>query len=115
MSASSDIIETGKALTANRLGDGEVVFFTQAGGWSLSIDDAVIALEPSAAAAIEGRGAEAVARNIVTDPYMFDVERQGGRVRAKHIRERIRALGPTVRTDLGKQASGFGAAFAAVG
>ena len=115
MTVSPDIIETGKALTANRLGDGAVVFLTKAGSWSESIDDAVIALEPAAATAIEGRGADAVARNIVTDPYLFDVERQNGRVRARHIRERIRALGPTVRTDLGKQASGFGAAFAAAG
>ena len=36
-----------------------------------------------------------------------------GRVRAAHIRERMRALGPTVRLDLGKQAEGKGAGFAA--
>ena len=44
---------------------------------------------------------------------LVDAERLGGRVRAAHIRERMRALGPTVRLDLGKQAEGKGAGFAA--
>ena len=43
----------------------------------------------------------------------LDAERLEGRVRAAHIRERMRALGPTVRLDLGKQAEGKGAGFAA--
>lgn len=111
--AGSSGIERGKALTANRLHDGCVVFFTRAGTWSEAIDDAAIGLEPQSAAAMERRGFEAVSANFVTDPYLFDVERQRGRVRAVHIRERIRALGPTVRADLGKQADGCGSAFAA--
>lgn len=106
-------IEKGQVLTANRLADGLVVFFTAAGLWSERIDEAVLALEPQAAAALEARGTEAVAANLVTGPYLFAAERVGGALRASHIRERIRALGPTVRTDLGKQAEGLGGAFAA--
>ncbi len=105
--------QTGKALTGNRLVDGEVVYLTRAGAWSELIDDAVVALEPQSEAALERRGDEAVAANQVTEAYLFDVERKDGRVRARHIRERIRTLGPTVRGDLGKQSQGTGGGFAA--
>lgn len=104
----------GQVLTANRLRDGEVVFLTSAGGWSENIDEAAIALSKEEAAAFEARGAEAVKATLVTGIYLFDAERKDGRVRALHIRERIRTLGPTVRDDLGKQATGSGGAFAAV-
>ena len=107
--------ETGKVLTANRLADGDVVFLTRTGEWSLDIDSAALAVEPDAAKALETRGNEAADANLVTGPYLFDAERRDGRVRALHIRERIRALGPTVRTDLGKQAEGRGGGFPAVG
>jgi hypothetical protein len=106
--------ETGQVLTANRLTDGEVVFLTRTAEWSLTIDDAVLALEPDAAKALEARGREAEAANIVTGAYLFEAERRDGRVRARHIRERIRTLGPTVRQDLGKQANGSGGGFSAV-
>jgi hypothetical protein len=107
--------ETGKVLTANRLADGDVVFLTRGGEWSLNIDEAALALEPDAAKALEARGGEAAGQNVVTGPYLFDAERRDGRVRAVHIRERIRTLGPTVRLDLGKQADGTGGGFAASG
>ena len=106
--------ETGKALTANRLSDGDVVFLTRSGDWSLSVDDAALALEPDATKALEARGREAEEANVVTGAYLFDTELRDGRVRALHIRERIRTLGPTVRQDLGKQAEGAGGGFPAV-
>ena len=106
--------ETGKALTANRLSDGDVVFLTRSGNWSLSVDDAALALEPDAAKALEARGREAEEANVVTGAYLFDAELRDGRVRALHIRERIRTLGPTVRQDLGKQSEGAGGGFPAV-
>jgi hypothetical protein len=107
-------LEKGQALTANRLADGNVVFLTRAGEWSLSVDDAALAVEPDAAKALEARGRQAEAANFVTGAYLFDAERRDSRVRALHIRERIRTLGPTVRQDLGKQASGAGGGFPAV-
>jgi hypothetical protein len=106
--------EKGQVMTANRLGDGVVVFLTRTGDWSERIDDAVLALEPQAAAALEARGNEAVAANTVTGPYLFAATRENGSIRASHIRERIRTLGPTVRADLGKQADGTAGAFAAL-
>lgn len=106
-------IEKGQLVTANRLGDGIAVFLTPGGVWSERIDEAVLAQEPEAAAALEARARQDEVRTIVTGAYLIDAERRDGRVRAAHIRERMRALGPTVRTDLGKQAEGTGAFFAA--
>jgi hypothetical protein len=107
--------EKGQVLTANRLRDGLAVFLTRSGDWSETIDDAAVALEPQAAKGLENRGAEAERDCLVTGPYLFDAERLNGRVRASHIRERMRTLGPTVRLDLGKQAEGLGGGFAAEG
>ena len=104
----------GQVLTANRLRDGEVVFLTRAGTWSENIDEAALAIEKEASAGLESQGAKAVAATLVTCAYLFDAERKDGHVRALHIRERIRTLGPTVRMDLGKQAEGTAGAFAAL-
>ena len=106
--------EKGQILTANRLRDGEVVFLTRAGTWSQAIDEATLAVEPQAAQALEARGKEDEKNNIVTGIYLFDAERVDGNIRAAHIRERIRTLGPSVRLDLGKQAQGQGGAFPVV-
>ena len=105
--------EKGQLVTANRLRDGIAVFLTRGGEWSEVIDDAVLALEPQAAAALETRAREDEKKTIVTGSYLVDAERLNGRVRAAHIRERMRALGPTVRRDLGKQAEGKGSPFPA--
>ncbi len=107
-------VEKGQVMTANRLRDGDVVFLTRTGTWELAIDEAVLALEPQAVAALEARAASDVQANLVTGQYLFDAERVDGKIRALHIRERIRTLGPTVRLDHGKQADGTAGAFAAV-
>ena len=96
----------GQVMTANRLKDGEVVFLTRAGGWSEKIDEAALAFEPSVVAALEASASEAEQANVVTGQYLFNATRIDAKIRADHIRERIRSLGPTVRLDLGKQADG---------
>ena len=103
--------ETGQVMTANRLKDGDVVFLTRAGGWSEKIDEATLALEPLDVAALEARANEAVQDNVVTGQYLFGATRIDGKIRADHIRERIRTLGPSVRLDLGKQADGTAGTF----
>jgi Protein of unknown function (DUF2849) len=108
------VIEKGQVMTANRLRDGEVVFLTRAGVWSERIDEAVLAQEPQSVAALESRAANDVGATIITGQYLFEAERVDGKIRALHMRERIRTLGPTVRSDLGKQAEGTAGAFAAV-
>jgi Protein of unknown function (DUF2849) len=108
------IIEKGQVMTANRLRDGDAVFLTRSGVWSEQIDDAVLALEPQALAALEARAADDVKATLVTGQYLIKAERIDGKIRAVEIRERMRTLGPTVRPDLGKQANGQAGAFAAV-
>jgi Protein of unknown function (DUF2849) len=107
-------IEKGQVMTANRLRDGEVVFLTRSGEWNERIDDATLGMEPQAITALEQRAKLASDANIVTGHYLFDAERVDGKIRAAHIRERIRTLGPTIRHDLGKQSEGTAGAFAAV-
>jgi hypothetical protein len=106
-------LEKGQIVTANRLRDGIVVFLNRSGAWSELIDEATLALEPEAARALENRAKADETACIVTGSYLIDAERRDGRVRASHIRERMRTLGPTVRIDLGKQAEGKAGAFAA--
>ena len=106
-------VEKGQIVTANRLRDGVAVFLDRGGRWSERIDEATLALEPQAAAALEVRAKDDEKATVVTGSYLIDAKRRDGRIRASHIRERIRTLGPTVRLDLGKQAEGLGGAFAA--
>ncbi|MEM7428425.1 MAG: DUF2849 domain-containing protein [Pseudomonadota bacterium] len=86
----------GHVLTANRLNDGLVVFLTPANTWSGNIDEAVLAQEEKAAAALERRGNEFEGANVVTGAYMVEAQRTGGMITPTHVRERIRACGPTV-------------------
>ena len=49
-------------------------------------------------------GRDAERRRVVVHPYLFDVTVAAGSIRPVKMREVIRAAGPTVRRDLGKQA-----------
>jgi hypothetical protein len=91
-------------VTANRLIDGIVVFQDEAGGWSE--DFARAAAHEDAAAAL-ARASQDVAASLVVDPYAIEVELRNGHYAPKALREAIRASGPTVRRDLGKQADGL--------
>jgi hypothetical protein len=93
-----------QALTANRLSDGIVVYFTADGRWSESLQDADVAEGMDAADALLARATPSVDRNEVVEPYLFEVSREDEGIRAVSVREIIRQAGPTVRRDLGKQA-----------
>jgi len=93
-----------KILTANRLRNGETVYYTAAGTWSLYVIEAKVATTPEEADALAKIGAAAYAANQVIDVAVIDVT-PGGEVKPSHIREVIRATGPTVRTDLNKPIS----------
>ncbi len=105
---------SGKILTANRVNDGDVVFFTSDHQWSLRISDALFAEDEAVLELLEDQLRLAETGTEVTDAYVFDAEKFDGVLRPRHIRERIRTLGPTVRADLGKQSNGTGGAFSAV-
>jgi hypothetical protein len=96
-------------VTANRLIDGIVVFQDRAGGWSE--DFARAAVHEDAAAAL-ARASQDVAASQIVDPYAIEVELRNGHYAPKALREAIRASGPTVRRDLGKQAEGLAPALA---
>lgn len=95
-----------KAITANRLRDGEVVFLKAEGVWVERLDEAAL-FEDAAAAdtALAAAKAQAERDQYGVDIYAFDLTLKDGRPDPVKARERIRALGPTVRTDLGKQAA----------
>ncbi|MGB3806373.1 MAG: DUF2849 domain-containing protein [Erythrobacter sp.] len=83
-----------KILTGNDLKTGAVVWW-DGEGWSLSVNDAADTGE---------HGEEIMAREEalrrVNVPYLIEAERTEDGVRPAHIKDRIRALGPTVRPDL---------------
>lgn len=91
-------------LTANRLADGEAVWWSAETGWSETLQGAEVARDAHAAARLEAIGREAHAANRVIDVNLIDVELAGGEIVPLRLREKIRASGPTNRPDLGKQA-----------
>lgn len=83
-----------KILTGNDLKTGAVLWWNGQ-GWSLHIEDAA-EIGDDGDAILK---AEEAARR-VNVPRIIGAEIAGGTPRPAHIKERIRALGPTVRPDL---------------
>ena len=83
-----------KILTGNDLKSGAVVWW-DGSAWSLNVDDAVDVGDQGPAIL----AAEEAARR-VNASYQVDAVLDANGVRPGHIKERIRALGPTVRPDL---------------
>jgi hypothetical protein len=91
-------------LLANHFLDGEVVFWS-GHGWSRNPQEAVVASTPSGADVLEEAGRLAFARAEVVDAALIDVSLSAaGLPVPNHFRERFKISGPSVRTDLGKQA-----------
>jgi hypothetical protein len=91
------------ALTANRLLDGVVVFWSP-DGWIEPFPQAALFESVEAA---EGVLAEArtQTRSLI-EPYAIEVRLEEGEPVPRSYRERVRALGPTVHPEMGKQAEG---------
>jgi hypothetical protein len=83
-----------KILTGNDLKTGAVIWW-DGQGWSLHVNDACDVGDTGAALIAR----EEAAQNVFA-AYVVDGERTADGVRPGHIKERIRALGPTVRPDL---------------
>jgi sulfite reductase (NADPH) hemoprotein beta-component len=99
-----------KAVTANRLEDGVVVYLTPEDRWAERPEAADWAAEPEAQQALLDR-ARACAGTAVVEPYLFAVTPDAaGRPQPSHMKEIMRARGPSVRPDLGKQAGPTGPA-----
>ncbi len=83
-----------KIVTGNDLKTGAVTWWTGY-DWSLHVDDAVDAGDQA-----EEVMARETAACRVNNPYLIEGERTADGVRPAHIKDRVRALGPTVRPDL---------------
>jgi hypothetical protein len=90
-------------VTANRLGDGEVVYLEGDRQWSESLADSLV---------VEDGAAEALLANVekpqeelkIIGPYLMKVEIVDGQIQPVGQRESIRAKGPTTHLYFGKQA-----------
>ncbi|MBI1364391.1 MAG: DUF2849 domain-containing protein [Alphaproteobacteria bacterium] len=89
-----------KAVTGNLLSNGRVVYLAADDHWTERLEDAMLLddadAEPVLAAA-KSRIRE------IANAYLIDAE-NGAATGQKALRETIRASGPSVRKDLGKQA-----------
>ncbi len=95
-----------KAITANRLQDGEVVYLDPEGTWSERLQAAQLLESPDQEAAYLGVAQQSVLARLVVEPYSFPVDRAGGVIVALSQREKIRAQGPSVHPAFGKAACG---------
>jgi Protein of unknown function (DUF2849) len=100
---------SGQVVTANRLADGIVVFLGDGQRWVEALEAAHLHADATIAAEALAAAKHDEARDIVVEPYLVDVVDRNGVRAAKHLREAIRAAGPTIRRDLGKQALRLGA------
>lgn len=83
-----------KLLTGNELASGAVTWWTGS-GWSIHVEDAADVGEHGEAILQAEEGARRV-----NAPYIIDALPTPDGPRPAHIKDRIRALGPTVRADL---------------
>jgi hypothetical protein len=93
-----------QVLTANRLRLGEVVYWNGGKGWVSRLPEAELLPDDKAEDVLKG-AAEWVQKREVVAPYLFEVRVEEGVVVPVKTREAIRAAGPSVRPDLGKQAA----------
>lgn len=85
-----------KTLTANRLSDGEALFYSPT-GWVRDFQKSEVAECADEESRLASIGALAYANNEVVDVNLIDVARnKDGRLHALRLRERIRAEGPTI-------------------
>ncbi len=93
-------------ITANRLIDGIVLFQDATGGWVEDFAHAAVYADGAATKAALALAKQDELRDFIVEPYAVVVELRNGHFAPKALRELIRASGPTIRPDLGKQAHG---------
>jgi hypothetical protein len=79
-------------VTANRLGDGAVVYRTVNGDWTTDLAAAAVVAASAAAVLLQRAEADGVR---AVGPYIAPVEVAADRVLPGNLRERIRLAGPT--------------------
>lgn len=86
-------------VTANRLRDGRVVWYAAPDRWVERIADASV-FDAAEGDRVLGAAREWERREVVVDVYVVPVETGAGGSIPVTMRERVRAVGPSVRTDL---------------
>lgn len=94
-----------QVVSANRLHDGAVVFLAAGDAWAEWISEARVFDDKAGLEAGLARAQADVKANRVVDIAPVDVEITPRGPKPTHIRDRIRAAGPTVRLDHGKQSA----------
>jgi hypothetical protein len=89
---------------ANRLTDGLVVFLGENGHWVDFVDQSRLASSEEEGGQLMETAKRAESNQEVIDPNLIEVRKEGIHVTPVRSREAIRAQGPTIRRDLGKQA-----------
>ena len=95
---------TVQVLTANRLGDGAVVYRSKAGAWTERLEESLVLAASEEAARILAEAETPQASLQIVGPYLMPVDNTGDEIRPTETREFIRAKGPSIRIDLGYQA-----------
>lgn len=91
------------AITASRLRDGEVVWYAGDGAWAERLAEAASYAAPALDAAL-AEAKRSLDSQTVVDVYAIEVAPGAEGPVPVRLRERLRAAGPSVRLDLGKQA-----------
>jgi sulfite reductase (NADPH) hemoprotein beta-component len=94
-----------QVVTANRLGDGRVVYLANDDLWVEEVGRARIAETEDAGKALVAVAEKAVADRTVVAPYLIDVTAEGDRVTPTRYRELLRALGPSSHPEFGRPAA----------
>ena len=85
-----------KVISANRLGDGIVVYAGRDGSWSEPLSQAKIFASKAEAEAGLLVAQNDAKRNLVVEPFVVEVVGDASGLRAVTLREAIRARGPTI-------------------
>jgi hypothetical protein len=90
-----------KLITAHELRTGAVVYWTRERNWAPRLTDAEAFEDDIAETELVTAKSQPT---LVTSVYLVAIGLDGAPVAREYLRETIRANGPTVRRDLGKQA-----------
>ena len=82
-------------VTANRLGDGKVIYRTGTGGWTTRLDGAAVVTNTTAATELLRGAADDDIGAVGAYVASVQIDRDG-QVRPANLRERIRCAGPTI-------------------
>jgi hypothetical protein len=96
---------TKQIFNANDIRSGRVVYLTANGEWSERIADAAVFESGDEETRLKSIADAAMDARHVVEAYPIDVVVEDGAIRPSRYRELVRAVGPSIRTDLGKQAA----------